>query len=81
MNSSILVIAGFVVVMVGIVLIFIGSIYQSTNKNTEVQTGGIIMIGPVPIIFGNDKGLIITGAIFAVVIMVLYYLLFFRSGH
>ncbi|MGZ7050116.1 MAG: TIGR00304 family membrane protein [Methanobacterium sp.] len=80
MNASAIVIAGIIVVFVGVILIFIGSVYQSTSKTTEVHTGGIIMIGPIPIIFGNDKGLIITGVIFAIVIMVIYYILFYRSG-
>ena len=79
MNTSFLIIAGIIVVFVGIILIFVGSISQSTSKNTEVHTGGIILIGPIPIIFGNDKSLIITGIIFAIVIMVLYYILFYRG--
>lgn len=80
MNAGVLVIAGIIVVFVGIALIFIGSILQSTSKTTEVHTGGVIMIGPIPIIFGNDKGLIITGVILAIVIMVVYYILFYRGG-
>lgn len=80
MNAGVLVIAGIIVVFVGISLIFIGSILQSTSKTTEVHTGGVIMIGPIPIIFGNDKGLIITGVILAIVIMVVYYILFYRGG-
>lgn len=80
MNASVLVIAGIIVIFLGIILIFVGTLMQSTSENTEVHTGGIIMIGPIPIIFGNDKGLIITGVIFAIVIMVLYYILFYRGG-
>jgi uncharacterized protein (TIGR00304 family) len=79
MNTSLLIIAGIIVVFVGIILIIIGSITQSTSKSTEVQSGGIILIGPIPIIFGNDKSLILTGVIFAIIIMVLYYILFYRS--
>ncbi len=79
MNTSFLIIAGIIIVFVGIILIFIGSISQSTSKTTEVHTGGIIMIGPIPIIFGNDKSLILTGVIFAIILMILYYILFYRS--
>ena len=81
MNTSFLVIAGIIVIFVGMILIFIGSISQSNSKTTEVQTGGIIMIGPIPIIFGNDKNMILTGVIFAIILMVLYYILFFRNLH
>lgn len=80
MNAGVLVIAGIIVIFIGIMLIFVGTLLQSTSENTEVHTGGIIMIGPIPIIFGNDKGLVITGVIFAIVIMVLYYILFYRGG-
>lgn len=80
MNASMLIIAGIIVVFIGIIIIFVGSLLQSTSKTGEVHTGGVIMIGPIPIIFGNDKGLIITGVILAIIIMVLYYLLFYRSG-
>jgi len=58
----------------------IGSLMQSSSKTGDVHTGGVILIGPIPIIFGNDKSLIIAGVIFAIVIMVLWYLLFYRTA-
>jgi uncharacterized protein (TIGR00304 family) len=81
MNAGTLIIAGIIVIFIGMILIFVGTALQSTSKTSEVHTGGVIMIGPIPIIFGNDKGLIITGVVFAIVIMVLYYFLFYRGGH
>lgn len=81
MNAGTLIIAGIIVIFIGMILIFVGAALQSTSKTSEVHTGGIILIGPIPIIFGNDKGLIITGVVFAIVIMVLYYFLFYRGGH
>ena len=80
MNVSMLIIAGIIIVFIGMIIIFIGSVLQLTSKTEEVHTGGVIMIGPIPIIFGNDKGLIITGVIFAIILMVLYYILFYRGG-
>jgi len=80
MNTSMLITAGIIIVFIGMIIIIIGSLLQSTSKAAEVHTAGIIMIGPIPVIFGNDKGLIITGAILAIIIMVLYYLLFYRGG-
>ncbi len=81
MNAGTLIIAGIIVIFIGMILIFVGTALQSTSKTSEVHTGGVILIGPIPIIFGNDKGLIITGIVFAIVIMVLYYFLFYRGGH
>jgi len=80
MNVGMLIIAGIILVFIGIIIILIGSVLQLTSKTEEVHTGGVIMIGPIPIIFGNDKGLIITGVIFAIILMVLYYILFYRGG-
>ena len=73
---------GFVVVILGILLIFIGTALQSSSSDskTEIHTGGVILIGPIPIIFGNDKALILFGVIFAIMLMILSYFLFYRGS-
>ena len=86
-KGNTIVMAGFLIIIVGIILMFIGSIIQSTSSTnsqdngskTEIKTGGVIMIGPIPIIFGSDKGMAVTGVILAIILMVLYYILFYRS--
>jgi len=79
-KASTLLISGIIFVFVGVILMIIGSILQSASKSGEVHTGGIVLIGPIPIIFGNDKSLIIAAVIFAIIIMVLWYLLFYRTA-
>ena len=79
MNGSMIVVTGIVVIFIGIILVVIGSALQSTSQNEEVHTGGVILIGPIPIIFGNDKSLIVGAMIFAVVIIILWYLLIYRG--
>ena len=73
---------GFAVVILGILLIFIGTALQSSSNDskTEIHTGGVILIGPIPIIFGNDRTLILFGVIFAIIIMILSYFLFYRGS-
>lgn len=87
-NSNLLILAGFGVVMLGIIMIFLGSVLQSSSNNqsnssdssnTNIQTGGVIMIGPIPIIFGNNKGMVGVSVAFAIVLMVIYFLLFYRG--
>lgn len=78
MNTNLFIIAGIAIIFIGIIFIFLGTILQPNSKHMEVKTGGIIMLGPIPIIFGNDKGLIITGVIFAI-IMIFYYFMFYRN--
>jgi len=80
-NYNTLILIGFVVVIVGILIIFIGSALQSSSNSpkTEIQTGGVIMIGPIPIIFGNDNGLVSLAVIFAIVLMIIYFVLFYKG--
>ena len=60
-NYDSIILLGFAVVILGILLIFIGTALQSSSNDskTEIHTGGVILIGPIPIIFGNDKGLVV----------------------
>ncbi|MDP3623669.1 MAG: TIGR00304 family protein [Methanobacteriales archaeon HGW-Methanobacteriales-1] len=84
-NGSTLVNIGFFVVVAGILLIFLGSMIQSTSSentkessNSEIKTGGVILIGPIPIIFGNDKNMLVTSVILGVILMLVAYFLFYR---
>ncbi|MCE5214867.1 MAG: DUF131 domain-containing protein [Methanobacterium sp.] len=78
-NGSNLIIAGILVILIGFILVFVGTALQGTNKTSEVKTGGVILIGPIPIIFGSDKGTIITAVILAIVVMIVAYFLFYRG--
>lgn len=79
-KGSSIIIAGIIIIFIGFMLIFIGTALQATSKSGsgEVKTGGVILIGPIPIIFGTDRGLIITAVILAIILMVLAYILFYR---
>ena len=81
-NYNSIILAGFAVVVLGVLLIFIGTALQSSSSSskTEIHTGGVIMIGPIPIVFGNDKGLVVIAVIFAIVLMILSYFLFYRGA-
>jgi len=53
--KSELVTMGFLLVFIGMILIFIGMLTGITKETRgEVKGGGIILIGPFPIIFGSD---------------------------
>ena len=81
-NYNSIILIGFAVVIIGILIIFIGSALQSSSSSskTEVHTSGVILIGPIPIIFGNDKGLVLIAVIIAVILMILSYILFYRGS-
>ncbi len=81
-NYNSIILAGFAVIVLGVLLIFIGTALQSSSSSskTEIHTGGVIMIGPIPIVFGNDKGLLVIAVIFAIILMILSYFLFYRGA-
>jgi len=51
MNSMIAI--GIALIFIGLILVAAG-IFSSTSVG-EVHGGGIIMIGPIPIVFGTDR--------------------------
>lgn len=80
-QGNTVIIAGIIAIFIGFMLIFVGTALQSsssTQKSSEVKTGGVILIGPIPIIFGSDKETVITAVVMAIVIMILAYFLFYR---
>ena len=53
-----------------------GSGYGPVSEKTGVRGGGIIMLGPIPIIIGSDSKSVQTLIILAIVLMLLYFFLF-----
>jgi uncharacterized protein (TIGR00304 family) len=49
---------------------------RNEKAGTEVKGGGVIMIGPIPIIFGTDRHSTEIVIILAIILMLLTYLLF-----
>jgi uncharacterized protein (TIGR00304 family) len=83
-DSAVLYALGIALVFVGVLVIIIGVILVSGSgaRKGKVKSGGAILIGPIPIIFGTDKKSLKTVLLLAlaltvmlVVAMVVYYLL------
>ncbi|MFA5572696.1 MAG: DUF131 domain-containing protein [Crenarchaeota archaeon] len=68
----------FSLVIFGIVLVFIGTfiiIVASLVLGGSGNVGGIIMIGPIPIVFGagpNTTYLIVIGAVLSIISVILF---------
>jgi uncharacterized protein (TIGR00304 family) len=56
-DSAVFYSLGFLLIVTGIIIIFAAIILASKGsaKKGRVRGAGIIMIGPIPIIFGTDK--------------------------
>ena len=49
--------------------------HPARKVESEIKTGGVIMIGPIPIIFGSDKESAKTAAVLAIILMLLSLLI------
>lgn len=72
--------AGAAVIFAGVVVILVATIISSRGKRSdgEVRAAGVVMIGPIPIIFGSDTRLVIVAIILAIVLLALGLLAGFR---
>ena len=65
-----LLLLGIVLIIIGILLITLSSI-----SSAQVKSGGVVVIGPLPIIFGSDKDMITIAVIGAIIVMAVGFLI------
>jgi uncharacterized protein (TIGR00304 family) len=75
--------SGFVLIVVGIIVIIMAILLASTRSGAKgkVKGAGVIMIGPVPIIFGTDQKsvkAVLALTIALIIVMLVYYWLLLR---
>ena len=73
----VLVFSGFVVAFVAVLLLF----FKGVRVRGKTRGGGLIMIGPIPIIFGTDKESVKILLILSVVLMALVVFLMLFSKY
>lgn len=77
---SSLISAGLLFIFLGIALIILGGIasmirgVRRDDSNATMRGGGIIMLGPIPIVFGSDRGTVKSLIVLALVLMAAYLL-------
>jgi uncharacterized protein (TIGR00304 family) len=84
LDATIFYIIGIVLIVVGVLIVvavILGASAKGAKKG-KVRGAGVIMIGPIPIIFGTDKdsvktvmALALTLSVVFLIIFVLYWLL------
>ena len=72
---------GILLVVIGMLVLFVGIIMSIVKSGTgKVEGGGIIFIGPIPIVFGTSqevtKILLVLAIILVILAMVLYLLIY-----
>lgn len=68
-----IVFAGITLILIGFLLVFIAGFFQATKTGSEIKSAGILMIGPIPIIFGNKKDVPLL-IFLAIILMIAWYL-------
>ena len=58
MNGQLLWTVGFILILAGFVVVFVAALllfFRALRGKGRVRGGGVVMIGPFPIVFGTDK--------------------------
>ncbi len=82
-----LILLGIIITFIGVGIIFLGIALKTVEKqerdtekkevrNTKTKGGGVILIGPIPIIFGTDRSIVIIAIIGAIILIVLSIIFF-----
>ena len=72
MDGKTLIISGMTLIFLGFLLVFIGTLVSTLGGEADVEGGGVIMIGPIPIIFGTSRGAAALATVLAIVLMALW---------
>ena len=70
-----LVAAGLVLVAVGFAVVAVSLLTRAGGAGAEVRGGGVLMIGPIPIVFGSDAKWASVAILLAIVLILVYFLL------
>ncbi len=79
MRGDELVLAGFVMLLLGMLLVAAGMLAQAGKQGAEVRGGGVVLIGPLPVVFGTDAQSVRTLLILTLLLILVVYLLFYRG--
>ncbi len=71
-----LVTAGLVLVLLGLGVVVISLLSEAKKSGAEVKGGGVVMIGPIPIIFGSDMKWASVAIALAIVLVLLWIALY-----
>ncbi|MCE4605033.1 MAG: DUF131 domain-containing protein [Desulfurococcales archaeon] len=73
--GDILVVAGIILVFLGVFLVFIGFLGK-ISQSSNVEAGGVVIIGPLPIVFGSSSRITLVVLILAIILTILTIILY-----
>jgi uncharacterized protein (TIGR00304 family) len=78
MDASLLYSLGIILIAVGIIIVILAVLlYIGKAENAKVKGAGVIMIGPIPIIFGSDKKSVKTILALALALTIAFIVLYY----
>ncbi len=84
MKSGNIFLLGLVLVTIGMIIIFFGLLSGVSSKEgggqSELKGGGVLMIGPIPIIFGSDSQSAQTAILLAIILIIVSLIFYRRLG-
>ncbi|WP_256204949.1 TIGR00304 family membrane protein, partial [Aeropyrum camini] len=63
--------AGFLLIFLGVVLVFLGVFASAVQGGGRVEGGGVVVIGPIPIVFGSSEKMFLISAAIGLLFMIL----------
>jgi uncharacterized protein (TIGR00304 family) len=70
---------GLFLVFLGVIIVLIGMLYIAFSSGGRVEGGGVVIIGPIPIVFGSNKKIAWGMLIVALILTFLLYILYFYA--
>jgi len=66
---------GFTFVVAGLGLLIYGMVWRMRRSGLRGEFGGLVMIGPFPIVFGSGKGIVRLMTILSIILIVVFVVL------
>ncbi|MCE4606587.1 MAG: DUF131 domain-containing protein [Desulfurococcales archaeon] len=68
---------GIILIFAGMIIILVGILYLALGSEGNVEGGAVVIIGPIPIVFGSNKriawGLLIAALALTLILIAFYY--------
>ncbi len=67
---------GVMLVLIGFLILVVGILRHGGVKasETRIEGGGLLLIGPIPLIFGTNRGILIAMMIILIVLIVVFFI-------
>lgn len=62
---------GFLLIFIGFILVFLAILLSIMKLGGKVEGGGVVLIGPFPIIFGTNKSIVKIALLIAIIVIII----------